>query len=442
MFKRTALFVTALSFFLAGKCDALHLDVSNTEETSQSWYGLAANRDGDQLNGITFHGEIFRSENGGNTWVQSTQFSGTEGRKNFVDIASNGKGDQVYSVDYNGGIWKSENGGIDWKMIPATSGKLWSAIATNEKGNIVVASVDGENLWVSNDSGKTWEEKTNYSTDETHPWVKLACNLKGDKMIAVADKGGLYTSSDFGKTWKENSNLDKDLRWNSVDMNDDGNQLYATAENKLWASNDFGKSWVEKQLKIPKKVDDKDTEEDEEAKFWSQFTAIDISYVSCNGKGNSVSFVTEYDNIYISDDYGVTFSPVLDPQVAMEFPWAYPVVNKNGVGLTIAQNPGIILSTREESQKMLASQKNSLVIDNVDEVESALKNNLSKMIEEAQNELDAKTFQELEDTIDEMDREIYGTENIYFEKTGVDERDMDEVFAEIIANFNVENQEN
>jgi hypothetical protein len=204
-------------------------------------------------------------------------------------------------------------------------------------------------------------------------------------------------------------------------MNDDGNRLYATAESKLWISDNFGKTWTQKTIKTAEEGD----KEDE----W----IAGFSYVSCNGKGNAITFTTEYDNIYLSNDYGETFSPILEPELASEFPWAYPIVNKNGIGLTVGQSSGIIFSTREK----LTDEKDYLVIENASEMEEKLNQFIIDDIETVQNELDEKKMNELKDTIDDVDRDIYGTDNVYFEKTGVEERDYEEVFAEILANANI-----
>jgi hypothetical protein len=302
----------------------------------------------------------------------------------------------------------------------------WATIASNDKGDIVVAAVDKGNLWISTDFGVTWSEKTNFPSDEVHPWVKVASNTAGNRMVAVADGGGVYISSNTGESWKEVTSLEKNKRWSSVTMNDEGNQIYIVNDKQLWISKDFGKSWEQSRVGVNQMTWDEELAEDETNDF-------SFMYVTCNGKGNVVVVANEYDNIYVSNDYGKSIGPILDPEMAEDFAWANPILNRNGNGLTVLQAPGVILVTQEESEERLEKQKDFLMIENAGEVEDVLHTIILKEIEEAQSQMDTAQQEALKETIDESDREIYGTENVYFEKVGTEERSIDEIMEEVLA---------
>jgi photosystem II stability/assembly factor-like uncharacterized protein len=432
MFFKTPLFSAALVLFSAASStltSAIKLDLNL--EAEGSWYGLTGNGSGKKLAAISYKGDIFRSENGGKDWHQMTNFSENRPHdnsygKNFIDITSNLEGDVLYSVELGGLIWKSMNGGLDWAPVSEMDNQNWATIASNDKGDIVVAAVDKGNLWISTDFGVTWSEKTNFPSDEVHPWVKVASNTAGNRMVAVADGGGVYISSNTGESWKEVTSLEKNKRWSSVTMNDEGNQIYIVNDKQLWISKDFGKSWEQSRVGVNQMTWDEELAEDETNDF-------SFMYVTCNGKGNVVVVANEYDNIYVSNDYGKSIGPILDPEMAEDFAWANPILNRNGNGLTVLQAPGVILVTQEESEERLEKQKDFLMIENAGEVEDVLHTIILKEIEEAQSQMDTAQQEALKETIDESDREIYGTENVYFEKVGTEERSIDEIMEEVLA---------
>jgi photosystem II stability/assembly factor-like uncharacterized protein len=227
-----------------------------------------------------------------------TLLSGSGYSNNSYAVATSDDGKIIYSIsslsiyfsDDSGATWTQRNSGI-------TGNSFWD-VATNADGSIVTAVQNGGNIWVSRNYGVTWEQRTNVTTDRgtgLGGWLNVAISDSG-QYIVTTQVGVLYRSADFGATFTKviiNSSIPgasdeistiaisgdgqriiiptsqnqkvyistnagltfsavtslPSLIWASVGISGDGHTLVAAAfGNNIWVSHDFGSTWSETVL--------------------------------------------------------------------------------------------------------------------------------------------------------------------------------------------------
>jgi photosystem II stability/assembly factor-like uncharacterized protein len=227
-----------------------------------------------------------------------TLLSGSGYSNNSYAVATSDDGKIIYSIsslsiyfsDDSGATWTQRNSGI-------TGNSFWD-VATNADGSIVTAVQNGGNIWVSRNYGVTWEQRTNVTTDRgtgLGGWLNVAISDSG-QYIVTTQVGVLYRSADFGATFTKviiNSSIPAasdeistiaisgdgqriiiptsqnqkvyistnagltfsavtslpSLIWASVGISGDGHTLVAAAfGNNIWVSHDFGSTWSETVL--------------------------------------------------------------------------------------------------------------------------------------------------------------------------------------------------
>lgn len=102
------------------------------------------------------------------------------------------------------------------------------------------AAVDTGYIYVSDDGGTTWTEKT---TPGSKAWRKIRCSNSGQYVLAMARNQNYWYSDDFGDTWKEVS-VSRD--WRGCDVSGNGNTMIIGSfdGNSPRISIDYGTSWA------------------------------------------------------------------------------------------------------------------------------------------------------------------------------------------------------
>ena len=150
----------------------------------------------------------------------------------IADIAIDPNNQNTWYVAVgSGGVWKTNNAGTTWEPLtdkqpffstgcltldPNNSSKVWLGTGENVGGRHVGI---GHGIYVSHDSGKSWENKGLKNSEHIS---KIIVNPKNSNEIWVAVQGplwssggerGLYKSIDGGDTWKL---VLKDNEWTGV----------------------------------------------------------------------------------------------------------------------------------------------------------------------------------------------------------------------------------
>jgi len=192
------------------------LDPSNPDRVFAAFWERLRGPDRRSVAGPT--SGIWRSTNGGDTWIPLTSGlptgSGT-GRIGLAVAASNPQ--IVYAIyadtpGYFDGVYKTTNGGTSWFRVDNGSdlSSLYSSFGWYF-GNIRVATTDpnelyalGVDLFRSRTGGSSWTEVTNGQHVDQHAlWIDPA-NVQH---VYSGNDGGFYVSSNRGGSWTKKNTL-------------------------------------------------------------------------------------------------------------------------------------------------------------------------------------------------------------------------------------------
>jgi photosystem II stability/assembly factor-like uncharacterized protein len=206
-------------------------------------------------------GGLYQSDNLGNSWKKRPEsFNSIYFHPRITD---NGKG-RIFLWDRLRGIYSSPDNGDTWQqhyyLLPgnqvitafaaegdscyigmadgllvafgagsATTTASVAALSTLEisvikaSGNVVAVGTKGMGLFVSEDRGQTWTNRTPQFTTGLH-FTSLV--LEGNKVWAATHLQGVYYSEDLGKQWRPKNTGLKNLA--ITDLYLDAGNLYAT----------------------------------------------------------------------------------------------------------------------------------------------------------------------------------------------------------------------
>lgn len=205
---------------------------------------------------------IERSDDNGTTWLRknvgfkdsSSVNSKPDSTALYLSLAPNG---DLYVSSYYGAIFRSANNGDSWirplTRQPGTRFISAMLVASNE--NIVVGNFGnkaahiGGNIYVSRDSGATWDSVYNRpaNTDENKNDIDKLIRVPGSSVLYANAHGITLRSIDNGVNWVV---MDSDKRGDEpFSMAAEGNNLYQMSEPDgvfLSANNGAENSWVDK----------------------------------------------------------------------------------------------------------------------------------------------------------------------------------------------------
>ena len=210
-------------------------------------------------------GSVCYSSDGGYTWsVQSPVSSDSLNHVFFVDVRVNetGIGFAVgyvqNAVDYSSKplVLRTTDFGSDWQVVPSDSSvfprfivskndREWVLVGTNEYNSIT-------SLMRTDDSGLTWEYKTNIFGATVWEMVSTAEYVSSEDLLLVSGTHGIYRSYDFGDSFTRVSGKN-DISFNGFAIDRQAasleNQLAVVISNgdSLIFSEDGGRNW-EKQF--------------------------------------------------------------------------------------------------------------------------------------------------------------------------------------------------
>jgi hypothetical protein len=233
--------------------------------------GLSGNYDEGQ-----FFGKVKLTQNNtrliniGNTWVARDSSRAWF----FVAMSSDGKyqtatvnGAQLYVSNDYGNTWVTRN-----------SSRAWRGVAMSSDGKYQTVVVNADQIYISSDYGNTWVAR-----DSSRNWNNVTMSSDGKYQTAVVSNGFVYTSSDYGNTWVARL-ADASRNWYGVAISSDGKYQTATAiNNQIFISSNYGNTWTAV----------------ESAQNWRSVT------MSSDGKYQTA--VVANGLIYISNDYGNTW---------------------------------------------------------------------------------------------------------------------------------------
>ncbi len=330
-------------------------------------------------------GGIFKSTNGGMTWVPTFdhQSISSIGAIAVADADHNvlyaGSGEACLrgNISYGDGVYKSTDAGRTWTNVGLKDSRHIGAVVIDPRNPDIVLVAALGHAWGPNaergvfrtaDGGKTWQ-KVLYK-DENTGAIDVVFDPKNSSVVYAAlwqvrrqpwtfnsggPGSGLYKSVDGGLTWKQ-------LQGNGLPAGElgrigiavsgaDSNRVYAIIEAKeggIYRSNDAGKSWM--------RVND-DERYRQRAWYFSHIFAdpqnVDTMYVLNTGA-------------FRSNDGGKTFDLLPAPHGDHHGLWIDPtnpqrIMNSNDGGVTISVDGG---KTWTEQNNQPTAQFYHVVTDN------------------------------------------------------------------------------
>jgi photosystem II stability/assembly factor-like uncharacterized protein len=149
--------------------------------------------------------------------------------QNWVSLASSADGVKLAAVGSYGKLYLSTNSGTTWQAaVTSSTGaepqRPWTAVTSSADGARLAAVANFMPVFTSTNGGLTWRQ-----TGPSAVWFSVASSADGRKLVAVDYQGGsIYLSKDGGDTWTAAPVPAR--RWRSVAASADASRLIAAAD--------------------------------------------------------------------------------------------------------------------------------------------------------------------------------------------------------------------
>jgi len=269
-------------------------DVFKSTNSGQSWdstelnnsiYTLAIDPDG-KLYAGTYNSGVFKSEDGGDSWVpKNTGLT----EDDIIVLEIDPLNSNILYAGGEDGLFKSDDGAETWNATAFTY-ETSSLGIDQSNSSILYAGTTDDGVWKSEDSGDTWDssglsEHNNIyalAIKPSHPDTLFAGSLgkgifrtgnSGDTWIAIntgltntvvrtlvihpsnsstlyvgIDYGGVFKSTDSGSSWNPTGLTDTDIRALAIDPSNPLT-IYAGTYSGVLKSVDSGEIWFQTSLK-------------------------------------------------------------------------------------------------------------------------------------------------------------------------------------------------
>lgn len=164
--------------------------------------------------GISTWGNIFKSEDKGQSWQRIEEGLDNQYKLSSLDIASQSP-DTLFLSSFGDGIYQSKNGGQTWLKVNQGLENLniKQVFISPHSSDLVLAMGTEKGLYKTKDEGKNW-----YSVMGNHQVTAIAYFPNQENQIVIGDsQGKLYLSKDQGENWQpffnfNNSGMIRDIK--------------------------------------------------------------------------------------------------------------------------------------------------------------------------------------------------------------------------------------
>ena len=161
----------------------------------------------------TSAGQIFASQDGGNSWTLFAHLGTGEDYVLDHIIFDPTNTATIYAAGWDlfddtaGDVFRSDDGGLTWKALPGTHGKSIRALAMapSDHNTLVIGALDG--VFRTRDGGQTWTRMTpeNPEVMENHAsmknFVSVAVDPENPDVVYAGTRHLAWKTSDGGQNW-------------------------------------------------------------------------------------------------------------------------------------------------------------------------------------------------------------------------------------------------
>lgn len=203
-------------------------------------------------------GNVFVSEDAGNTWDEVTPTANSNGE--WIDAVVAGDSSKVIvTEEETGELRTTTNGGDSWSTVAVDDFWNTKSISVSDDGGTIL--VGGENtddpytrLYISENAGSAWTDISPNHEDEI--WG-LTHDISADGSAIVAttngfadgDNDSVFVSSDSGDDWAEvNPDEDNLNFWTDASISDDGSTIAVQDDQddaNMYITSDDGLNWTD-----------------------------------------------------------------------------------------------------------------------------------------------------------------------------------------------------
>ena len=148
---------------------------------------------------------------------------------------------QIKSLDssniINSGIWKNLN-------IPSMIGKNVTQFTSSADGEIVYASIWGDYIYRSIDSGSSWSPLLDSGIRN---WISVSCSISANVIWALEYNGSIYLSQNNGTTFTKQINsplINESILWLKVASSFSGNAaIFCAFRSDCFYTVNLGSTW-------------------------------------------------------------------------------------------------------------------------------------------------------------------------------------------------------
>lgn len=207
------------------------------------WLEVVVSGDGNKIAALDGSQDVYISEDGGDNWT-TTDPSLSSWPARSISISDDG---ETILVDCNGSLNISVDGGDSWEDITPDEEYTLSNALSADGNKIAVSTVglddnddESNSVFISENYGNDWTDSS-YDDESLTYYTEIAMSDNGST-LSVLDTGNgdkMYISADSGANWNEEDpgqEYGDSEYWRSVDMNEDGSQIFVASEDNAYIS--------------------------------------------------------------------------------------------------------------------------------------------------------------------------------------------------------------
>ncbi|MGF1539083.1 MAG: WD40/YVTN/BNR-like repeat-containing protein [Pleurocapsa sp.] len=189
---------------------------------------------------------IYKTENGGDSWSKVNQ--GLETLSIDLLAIAPDSTDLVFAAGTEKGLYKTENGGANWTLVMPENNKITAIAFDPAQPDMVVVGDNKGNLFSSRDRGESWQWLDTLDKSGAIKAVAISPDFALDRTLWVGtEKEGIWQTVDGGGSFVQVNNgiSDRSIMSLAISPNyqRDGTILASTWDEGVFRSTDGGKSW-------------------------------------------------------------------------------------------------------------------------------------------------------------------------------------------------------